>query len=105
MRVKNLKIRLSRVMTVYSGELGCMCGCRGTYCVATRHLATANRIHGHDYEACDVSDTQVRWVVRVLEAQGEVDASSEYAYAVVDGCAYCAYFVPVAHATGVSVPP
>lgn len=101
MKVKNLKIRLNRVMSVYSGRPGCMCGCVGTYRVASEHLAVANVDRGYDYDREDVNDRQVRKVVRILEAQTEVEMTSHYVFAKVQTGGgpsgyryYAAYFVP-----------
>ncbi len=94
MKVKNLKIRLNRVMQVYSGRPGCMCGCLGNYRVAKEHLVAANITRGYDHDPSDVNDRQVRRVVKILEAQAGVDVDPSYVFAEVDGRYYAAYFVP-----------
>lgn len=94
MKVKNLKIKVDKVMTVYSGQLGCMCGCRGIYRVHPAHLDTSNKVQGYDHAPNEINLNFVRRVCRILEAQPEVTVDKEYVYAEVDGRAYCAYFVP-----------
>jgi len=58
-------IEASRVVKVYSGRPGCMCGCRGSYRWAEQH-----RDKVHDYLDADehVSDRSVRTIVRKLNA-------------------------------------
>lgn len=94
MKVKNLKLNVDRVMNVYSGRPGCMCGCRGNYRVASAHVAIASKDRGYGYEPKEISDRQVRRIVKLIESQPEVELDEQYAYVEVDGRAYCAYFVP-----------
>ena len=67
--MKNFKINVDRVMQVYSGKPGCMCGCNGTYRVATQHLRAADDDRGYAHDPEDVNDRQVRRVVKILERQ------------------------------------
>ena len=97
-------IKLENVMKSYTGKQGCMCGCRGNYKVASKHLTQANESRGYDYEAEDVSDRSVKMAVNKLnklidwndpEAVAE-HVNEDHAYFDTDnGRTICVYFVQV----------
>lgn len=59
-------INVNDVLKSYTGKIGCMCGCRGSYRVASKHLAAANAERGYDYDPLDVSDRSVKMAVNKL---------------------------------------
>jgi hypothetical protein len=95
-------INVETVMTSYTGKQGCMCGCRGVYKVASKHLAQANQSRGYDYADQDVSDRSVKMAVNKLnnlidwndaEAVAE-HVNQDHAYFDTDnGRTICVYFV------------
>jgi hypothetical protein len=54
-----------QVTKVYSGRVGCACGCRGTYRYSSKHVASEDR--GYPVEANEVNDRQVRKVVEFMK--------------------------------------
>lgn len=87
------KIKVDKVMQVYSGRPGCMCGCRGNYRVASKYVAEANKNCGYDISDC-VNDVQVRRVVKIIEANAAAaEVYPECVCVEVNGRVYAAYFV------------
>jgi hypothetical protein len=96
---------ISKVMKVYSGKKGCMCGCLGTYKVASAHVDAANADRGYAYDAEDISDRSVKLIISKIESalrKGFADKDSfTDTYVAVDVTSdtgsvrtYAMYFVP-----------
>ena len=62
------KITTDDVLKVYSGKLGCMCGCLGRYYVTAERREEAGKKRGYTYEDRDVSRKMVNKVLRLLQA-------------------------------------
>lgn len=97
-------IELSNVMQVYSGKVGCMCGCNGKYKIASKHVALADADCGYGHGAEDVSDRSVSIIVnkiqKMIEAGGcEVDECDQYVYVEKNGRCWAAYFADYAEAS------
>jgi acetolactate synthase regulatory subunit len=96
-------IDVNAVLKSYTGKIGCMCGCRGVYRVASKHLEAANAARGYDYDPEDVSDRSVKMAVNKLNKlidwndakMVEQHVTTEYAYYDNDqtGRTVCVYFV------------
>lgn len=91
------RINVNAVGKVYSGRPGCMCGCRGKYTAATKHLEWANKDRGYPYlsAAGEVSDRSVAVIVNKMNKFAELlewADDGQYAYLELDGRIYCAYF-------------
>ena len=53
-------INVDSVLKSYTGKVGCMCGCNGTYKVASKHLNAAGVERGYAYDDDEVSDRSVK---------------------------------------------
>ncbi len=62
------EVKVENVIKVYSGKPGCGCGCRGNYRVNPAHLEFANKERGYDYGPEEVNLTQVKRILRELQA-------------------------------------
>ncbi len=95
-------IDVNTVLKSYTGKMGCMCGCRGAYRVASKHLEAANAERGYDYDPEDVSDRSVKMAVNKLNKLIDWNntkmvkqyVTTEYAYYDNDqtGRTVCVYF-------------
>tara|TARA_R110002072_G_scaffold272807_1_gene433005 strand:- start:365 stop:667 length:303 start_codon:yes stop_codon:yes gene_type:complete len=59
-------INVDSVLKSYTGKVGCMCGCNGTYKVASKHLDAAGVERGYAYGDDEVSDRSVKMAVNKL---------------------------------------
>ena len=83
------------VTRVYSGRADrCMCGCSGTYRVASACRAWCEEAHGRLFDDNEVNDTQVTRVVnRILKADPDVLHHGDHHVSFADGNrVYVAYF-------------
>ena len=62
------KITVDDVLKVYSGKLGCMCGCLGRYYVTAERRAEVEKRRGYTLEDRDISRKMVNKVLRLLQA-------------------------------------
>lgn len=62
------KITVDDVLKVYSGKLGCMCGCLGRYYVTAERRAEVEKRRGYTLEERDISRKMVNKVLRLLQA-------------------------------------
>jgi hypothetical protein len=90
-------IDLNKVMRVYSGKPGCMCGCNGTYRYMSDCIEMGGKDRGYPVDLEEVNETQVRKVVKIISEQLHAGNKSlvvdpEYVYAQVGGRVYCVYF-------------
>ena len=95
-------VKLEDVMRVYSGKAGkCMCGCSGTYKVASAHKRIADENRGYHYNEEDVSDRSVKTIFgkigKLIQAGVRYDLHHSYlALDTTAGRTYVLYFVPSA---------
>lgn len=77
-----------------------MCGCSGTYKVASAHRAAADLDRGYPHGDEDISDRSVALTVKkILAFPGLCEIKSDYVALERDGRIYVAYFVPPAEKT------
>lgn len=72
------KITADDVLKVYSGKLGCMCGCLGRYYVTAERREEAGKRRGYTYEDRDVSRKMVNRVLRLLQADERTTIEDGY---------------------------
>lgn len=76
-----IKPEIKNVERVYSGRIGCMCGCRGNY---SEHKSTVTRLFNRLLTA---PETKVE-----VSDLGRPTAKIEYMHAQIDGRQLCVYF-------------
>ena len=98
-----MNIDLTTVRRVYSGRLGCMCGCNGKYTYSSGDLEAASKERGYPVGPEDVSDRSVRTIVNKVKKLIETndpdlrplevvfDPSYVFVQATRTRC-YCIYF-------------
>ena len=81
-------MELGKVMKVYSGKPGCMCGCNGHYRVASAHAKAAG------YDADDVSDRSVKIIFNkiIKDPAHKFDADANCVYVQTATRNLVAYF-------------
>jgi hypothetical protein len=62
----NSMIDAGTVIKSYTGRQGCMCGCQGTYRVASQYFEKAGAERGYAYDQSDISDRSVVGTVNRL---------------------------------------
>jgi len=72
------KITTDDVLKVYSGKLGCMCGCLGRYYVTAERREEAGKRRGYTYEDRDVNRKMVNKVLRLLQADERTSIEDSY---------------------------
>ena len=73
---------ISKIVKVYSGKLGCMCGCNGKY----SYTADGAANHGPGYDVSDsVNERSVRIMAKKILANPNVVFEDGYAF--VEDCA------------------
>ena len=88
---------IDKVYEVYTGYVGCMCGCNGKYSVASKYKKYANKQRG--YALNNISDRSVKIIynkiVKAINNNEKVEVSSKHNYAYVEKGERClaAYFV------------
>ena len=55
---------VSKILKVYNGRIGCMCGCNGYYRVPAVNKDLASKERGYPYSDEDVSDRSVRIIAK-----------------------------------------
>ena len=63
-----LNVTTDQVMSVYSGKLGCACGCRGKHSYNSKHVAAAGTYRGYEVKPNEINDRQVTRVLNTLKA-------------------------------------
>jgi hypothetical protein len=99
--MKNIsEVTPEEVMKVYSGKPGCGCGCRGNYRVNPALLEQANKERGYAYEGAEISMTQVKRVLNIVQSRADEVQENEtdtlYIYAVEDDTRFYWVYVPKA---------
>lgn len=90
-----LQYRGQDVTSAYSGERGCMCGCKGAHKYATEVAGFGKQLRGYDISADEVSDRAIKIIVGKLTVQDSffpVDHDETYIAAEVGGRQLAAYF-------------
>ena len=68
---------ISKIVKVYSGKLGCMCGCNGKY----SYTADGAANHGPGYDVSDsVNERSVRIMAKKILANPNVKFENDYAF-------------------------
>jgi hypothetical protein len=55
-------------MSVYSGKIGCCCGCNGKHSYNSKHIDAASAYRGYKVEPNEVNDKQITRVLNLLRA-------------------------------------
>jgi hypothetical protein len=68
---------ISKIVKVYSGKWGCMCGCNGKY----SYTEDGAKNHGPGYDVSDsVNERSVRIMAKKILANPNVEFESNYAF-------------------------
>ena len=68
---------ISKIVKVYNGKLGCMCGCNGKY----SYTADGAANHGPGYDVQDkVNERSVRIIAKKILANPNVKYEGDYAF-------------------------
>jgi hypothetical protein len=86
-------IDASKVVNVYSGRHGCMCGCRGKYSYAGEFVAEGTTRRGYAVELDEVSDRNVRMIVKRLNNNPNTKIEDGIAFLELDTRVYAAYLL------------
>ena len=73
-------IDLTKILKVYNGKMGCMCGCNGYYKVPACNKKAASKDRGYAYSDDDVSDRSVKIIAKKVLSNPNVVFESNYAY-------------------------
>jgi len=84
-------IDVDKVISVYRGRPGCMCGCRGKHRYASKFRAVAGKQRGYDVTDDEVSDRSVKLVVAKLERDPSTKIEDGIAYVDTGTRRYVAY--------------
>ena len=57
----------SNIFNSYSGNIGCMCGCNGTYKYKSTHAEAAGKNRGYSVDSDEISDTAVKRKISSLK--------------------------------------
>jgi len=75
-------LTVNDVSSVYSGKLGCACGCRGKHSYNSKHTVWASTNRGYKVQADEINDKRVLQVLRKVQrhaANGNVvDSGDRY---------------------------
>lgn len=83
---------MQKVFKVYSGKLGCMCGCRGKYSYASDEVEYGSKDRGYEVTDEDVSDRRVKMIAKQVLNSPDVTYESNYAYVEDDKRIKVVYF-------------
>ena len=71
---------VSKILKVYNGRIGCMCGCNGYYRVPAVNKDLASKERGYPYSDEDVSDRSVRIIAKKVLSNPNVKFEDNFAY-------------------------
>ena len=71
---------LNKILKVYNGKVGCMCGCNGYYKVPAVNKDLAGKERGYEYDEDDVSDRSVRIIAKKVLSNPNVVFENNYAF-------------------------
>ena len=86
-------IDTNKVLKVYSGRPGCWCGCRGKYSFASEFAAEGTTRRGYAVMPDEVSDRNVRMIVKRLNNNSDTKIEDGIAFLELDNRVYAAYLV------------
>jgi len=86
-------IDTNKVLKVYSGRPGCWCGCRGKYSFASEFTAEGATRRGYAVWPDEVSDRNVRMIVKRLNNNPNTKIEDDIAFLELDNRVYAAYLV------------
>ena len=70
-------LNIDKIVKVYSGKIGCMCGCLGKY----SYTADGAENHGPGYDVTDkVNERSVRIIAKKILANPNVQFEGDYAF-------------------------
>lgn len=75
---------LTKILKVYNGKIGCMCGCNGYYKVPACNLEAAGKHRGYAYSEEDVSDRSVKIIAKKVLSNPNVKWADDKSYAYVE---------------------
>lgn len=79
----------SKIVKVYSGKMGCMCGCLGKY----SYTAMGAELREDGYDVYDqVSERSVKIIAKKVLTDPEVKYEDNYAFVERDGRQLVVYF-------------
>lgn len=81
----------SKIVSVYSGRPGCMCGCRGKSSYAAQFVEQGSKERGYPVEPDEISDRNVRRIVNLLNKDPNTKIEDGIAYLETDTRYYAAY--------------
>jgi hypothetical protein len=71
-------LTVADIRTVYSGRIGCACGCRGKHTTNPAHRAEATRVQGYAIADGECSERGVKRVLALVQAPGaKVEACAD----------------------------
>jgi hypothetical protein len=82
-----------RVLKVYFGRLGCMCGCQGKYKITADKMELASKDRGYAYDDEDVSERTVKRITKQVLNHPDVKFEGSYAYVEEGDRQKVVYFV------------
>ena len=71
---------LNKILKVYNGRTGCMCGCNGYYKVPAVNKDLAGKERGYAYDDEDVSDRSVMIIAKKVLSNPNVKFEDNYAF-------------------------
>lgn len=71
---------VSKILKVYNGRIGCMCGCKGYYKVPAVNKDLASKDRGYPYSDEDVSDRSVSIIAKKVLSNPNVVFENNYAF-------------------------
>ena len=82
-------LNVDRIVKVYNGRIGCMCGCLGKY----SYTADGAKNHGPGYDVADaVNERSVRIIAKKILAHPNVKWQDNIAYVEEGGRTKAIYF-------------
>jgi len=73
-------LNLNKILKVYNGKMGCMCGCNGYYRVPAVNKDLASKDRGYPYSDEDVSDRSVSIIAKKVLSNPNVVFEDNYAF-------------------------
>ncbi len=70
----------SRVLSVYTGKQGCMCGCKGTYRYTALTRAEAGQRRGHEVSDDEINEGVVSRVINKVRTAENVEVIDNSAF-------------------------
>lgn len=77
-RESNPTIKRENVLMVYTGKLGCMCGCNGKYRYTKESAALAKAHRGYECQPEEINEGQVTRVLKLMATLPNVEVFEIY---------------------------